>query len=204
MTVSADEYRSALRRHPPGRRHHPDVRQRPGGIHCDLVRPLSLNPPLVSFNITHTSSSIAALTKAPSVAVHLICEEQLEIARRFSASADQRFAEPVTWEPASTGGRCSQTHRRGCGAELTRLIPAGFPLVVARVTDALLQRGQGAAAVPRRPIPLCACAGRLRRQRSLRAHAIAWARLTAPYLRGMCLTCDFTVPSVMTSRSAMA
>ena len=36
------------------------------------------------------------------------------------------------------------------------------------------------------------------------AQAIAWARLTAPYFRRMCFTCDLTVPSVITNLSAIA
>lgn len=138
MTVSADEYRSALRRHPAGVVVITLMSDSgPVGFTATSFASLSLNPPLVSFNITHTSSSIAALTKAPSVAVHLICEEQLEIARRFSASADQRFAEPVRWSPLPTGEPLLSDTPTWLRAELTRLIPAGdSTLVVARVTDA--------------------------------------------------------------------
>ncbi len=146
MTVSADDYRTALRRHPAGVVIITLMSDRgPVGFTATSFASLSLNPPLVSFNITHTSSSIAALTKAPSVAVHLVCEEQLPVARRFSASADERFAEPDSWSPLPTGEPLLSGTPTWLRAELTRLIPAGdSTLVVARVTDVHCTNGDTA------------------------------------------------------------
>jgi flavin reductase (DIM6/NTAB) family NADH-FMN oxidoreductase RutF len=62
-----------------------------------------LNPPLVSFNITHTSSSIAAMRAANSVIVHLPGAEQLELAQRFSRSAEHRFSDLSSWHLLPTG-----------------------------------------------------------------------------------------------------
>lgn len=136
MTVGADEYRAALRRHPAGVVIITLISDgRPVGFTATSFASLSLDPPLVSFNITHTSSSIEALRNAPSVAVHLIAEEQLALARRFSASADQRFADPSSWTTLETGEPLLNGTATWLRASLDQLIPAGdSTLVIAKVT----------------------------------------------------------------------
>ncbi|MGI9125946.1 MAG: flavin reductase family protein [Mycobacterium sp.] len=146
MSVSADDYRAALRRHPAG------VviitlmsEDGPVGFTATSFASLSLSPPLVSFNITHTSSSIAALRTAPSVAVHLLSEQQLDVSRRFSASAEQRFADPATWTTLATGEPLLNGTPTWLRATLDRLIPAGdSTLVIAEVTH--LHRDEDASA----------------------------------------------------------
>ena len=136
MTVTADDYRCALRRHPAG------VviitlmsDDGPVGFTATSFASLSLSPPLVSFNITHTSSSIAALRKAPSVVVHLVSEKQLPVARRFSASADQRFADPRSWTRLETGEPLLSETPTWMRVAITQLIPAGdSSLIIGEVT----------------------------------------------------------------------
>ncbi len=146
MSVSDEDYRAALRRHPAGvvvitlMSEHGPV-----GFTATSFASLSLDPPLVSFNITHSSSSVAALSRAPSVLVHLLCEEQLAVAQRFSASAEHRFAEPDSWSPLPTGEPLLSGTPTWLRAELTRLIPAGdSTLVVATVTDLHCATGDSA------------------------------------------------------------
>ena len=136
MTVSADGYRSALRRHPAGVVVITLMSDTgPVGFTATSFTSLSLNPPLVSFNITDTSSSIAALRRAQSVAVHLLNEEQLPVARRFSASADQRFADTQSWSTLPTGEPLIAGTPAWLRATLSQLIPAGdSTLVIAQVT----------------------------------------------------------------------
>ena len=65
MTVTADAYRAALRRHPAGVVIVTLMSDAgPVGFTATSFASLSLDPPLVCFNITHTSSSIAALREA--------------------------------------------------------------------------------------------------------------------------------------------
>ncbi len=137
MTVTADDYRAALRRHPAGVVIITLMSDTgPVGFTATSFASLSLDPPLVCFNITHTSSSIAALRGAASVAVHLLSEDQLPVARRFSASAEQRFAEPNSWTTLDTGEPLLSGTPTWIRATLSDLIPAGdSTLVIAQVTD---------------------------------------------------------------------
>ncbi len=136
MTVTADAYRAALRRHPAGVvivTLQSDCG--PVGFTATSFASLSLDPPLVCFNITHTSSSIAALREAASIAVHLLSEEQTDLARRFSASADQRFADPELWTSLDTGEPLLTGTPTWLRAEVHQLIPAGdSTLVIGHVT----------------------------------------------------------------------
>jgi flavin reductase (DIM6/NTAB) family NADH-FMN oxidoreductase RutF len=136
MTVTAETYRAVLRRHPAGVVIITLMSDAgPVGFTATSFASLSLDPPLVSFNITHTSSSIAALRNASSVAVHLISEEQLHVARRFSASAEQRFNDAASWSLLETGEPLLTGAATWLRATLTQLIPAGdSTLVIAEVT----------------------------------------------------------------------
>lgn len=136
VTISAEDYRAALRRHPAGVVIITLMSENgPVGFTATSFSSLSLDPPLVSFNITHTSSSIAALRQAPSVAVHLLCEQQLDVSRRFSASAEQRFADPESWTMLGTGEPLLTGTPTWLRATLNQLIPAGdSTLVIAEVT----------------------------------------------------------------------
>ena len=102
--IDAALYRTALRRHAAGVTIITlDSANGPVGFTATSFSSLSLNPPLVSFNIAHTSSSISALRQAQSLIVHLIGDHQLPLAQRFSANADQRFADESAWVTLSTG-----------------------------------------------------------------------------------------------------
>ncbi|MEU1994190.1 flavin reductase family protein [Nocardia gamkensis] len=133
--VSAIEYRAALRRHPAG------VtivtlasRNGPVGFTATSFASLSLEPPLVSFNITCTSSSIGALEVAESVVIHLLGAHQLQLAQRFSRSADQRFADDTLWSPLDTGEPVLHGTPTWIHARVHQLIPAGDSvLVICRV-----------------------------------------------------------------------
>lgn len=137
MTVTADEYRTALRRHPAGvaiiTTNSPAG---PVGFTATSLASLSLNPPLVSFNITHTSSSLAAVHAADSVIVHLIGAHQLEVARRFSRAAEHRFADESLWTTADSGEPLLRDTPTWLRTTLRELIPAGdSTLVIAEVTQ---------------------------------------------------------------------
>lgn len=136
--LDAAAYRGALRRHPAG------VAiitltsaDGPVGFTATSFASLSLDPPLVSFNITHTSSSIAALRKAESMVIHLLGEHQLPLAQRFSRSAEQRFADPASWTTLDSGEPVLYGTPTWLRVETRQLLPAGdSTLVVAFVTHA--------------------------------------------------------------------
>ncbi|MBO0852146.1 MAG: flavin reductase family protein [Nocardia sp.] len=76
---------------------------RPVGFTATSFASLSLEPPLISFNIAHTSSSIEAMAAADSVVVHFLGAHQHDLARRFAGSAEQRFSDRSLWSPLDTG-----------------------------------------------------------------------------------------------------
>ncbi|MBD0323792.1 MAG: flavin reductase family protein [Aldersonia sp.] len=76
---------------------------RPVGFTATSFASLSLEPPLISFNIAHTSSSIKALHAADSLVIHLLGEHQRHIAQRFARTADERFTDRSLWTWLDTG-----------------------------------------------------------------------------------------------------
>lgn len=108
----------------------------PVGFTATSFASLSLNPPLVSFNITHTSSSIAAMRSAKSAVIHLPGAEQLELAQRFSLSAEERFADTSLWHVLPTGEPVLDGVPTWLRVQVDRLISAGdSTLVIGEVTE---------------------------------------------------------------------
>ena len=102
--ITADQYRAALRHYPSGVTIVTlDAGEGPIGFTASSFASLSLEPPLVSFNIAHTSSSLAALRNADSVVIHLLGEHQQHLARRFASDAAQRFTDSSLWSRLDTG-----------------------------------------------------------------------------------------------------
>lgn len=58
---------------------------------------LAVAPPLVSFNISQGASSWPTLESADHVGVHLLAQNQHEIARVFATSGIDRFAAVPSW-----------------------------------------------------------------------------------------------------------
>jgi len=131
MTVSAEQYRAALRRHPAGVAIVTMMSTGgPVGFTATSFASLSLNPPLISFNITETSSSIEAMRAAESVVVHLLGVQQLPLAQRFSRSAEHRFADTSLWSVLPTGEPVLHDVPTWLRAEIQRLIDAGDSTLV--------------------------------------------------------------------------
>ncbi|MFI6870664.1 flavin reductase family protein [Nocardia sp. NPDC050406] len=107
----------------------------PVGFTATSFASLSAEPPLISFNIAHTSSSIAALLRAESVVVHFLGEHQQHIAKRFSRAADQRFADHSLWTTLDTGEPVLHGTPIWVRATIHKLIELGdHTLVVGLVT----------------------------------------------------------------------
>lgn len=69
----------------------------PVGFTAISVVSVSLEPPLVSFNISKSSSSLVALARSRRAALHLLAEHQQHLASRFAADRDRRFVEDGAW-----------------------------------------------------------------------------------------------------------
>ncbi|WP_408014463.1 flavin reductase family protein [Rhodococcus spongiicola] len=134
--IGNDEYKAAMRRHPAGVTIVTlDSKDGPVGFTATSFASLSMNPPLISFNIALTSSSIKALHAADSIVVHLLGEHQQHLAQRFSRSADQRFSDESLWGRLETGEPVLHGTPIWMRATIHRLIPAGdHTLVIGLVT----------------------------------------------------------------------
>jgi len=101
--VDAELFRALLRRHAaavvvitaPG--------EPPAGFTATSFTSVSLDPPLVSFCLANTASAGPAVAAADVVAVHVLTEEQEQVARTFSTKGIDRFAAHGSWRPGPGG-----------------------------------------------------------------------------------------------------
>lgn len=121
----------------------------PVGFTATSFASLSLDPPLVSFNISHTSSSIGALHSADSVVIHLLGEHQQHLAQRFARSADQRFADKSLWARLDSGEPVLHGTPSWLRVTVDQLIPIGdHTLVIGLVTRVHADADDDSAAAP--------------------------------------------------------
>lgn len=101
----------------------------PVGFTAVSVASVSLAPPLLSFNVSQTSSSLATLLASRRYAVHLLAGDQEHVARRFAADATARFADRSTWSWADDGlPRLHGSLLRAAG-DLVDMVRAGDSLL---------------------------------------------------------------------------
>nr|WP_306357323.1 MULTISPECIES: flavin reductase family protein [unclassified Nocardia] len=134
--IAAHQYRAAMRHYPAGVTVVTLMSDNgPVGFTATSFASVSLDPPLITFNIAETSSSIDALLHAESVVVHFLGEHQRHIAQRFSRAAAQRFTDRSLWTTLDTGEPVLHGTPIWVRAAIHRLIPIGdHTLVVSLVT----------------------------------------------------------------------
>ena len=103
---------------------------RPVGFTAISVVSVSMRPPLLSFNVTRTSSSLGGLTASGRFAAHLLRADQHETAGRFSRAAAQRFADPATWAWAADGLPALVDVLARASGDVDRLVDAGDSVLV--------------------------------------------------------------------------
>ncbi|MCD7053846.1 flavin reductase family protein [Rhodococcus sp. BH2-1] len=149
-SISNEEYKAAMRRHPAGVTIVTlDSENGPVGFTATSFASLSMNPPLISFNIALNSSSINALHAADSVVVHLLGEHQQHLSQRFSRSADQRFSDESLWSRLETGEPVLHGTPIWMRTTIHQLIPAGdHTLVIGLITRLHNENDAEASAAP--------------------------------------------------------
>jgi flavin reductase (DIM6/NTAB) family NADH-FMN oxidoreductase RutF len=101
--VDPDLFRALLRRHAaavvvitaPG--------TPPAGFTATSFTSVSLDPPLVSFCLAHSASAWPAVQTAEVIAVHVLTQEQEQVARTFATRGIDRFAAHGAWHPGPDG-----------------------------------------------------------------------------------------------------
>jgi flavin reductase (DIM6/NTAB) family NADH-FMN oxidoreductase RutF len=148
--ITADQYRAAMRHYPAGVTVvtlHP--KDKPIGFTATSFASVSADPPLVSFNIAHTSSSIDALHAAESVVIHFLGEHQQHIAQRFARTADERFTDRSLWTKLDTGEPVLYGTPLWLRVEISQLIPVGdHTLVIGLVARVHDETGTELSAAP--------------------------------------------------------
>lgn len=95
--VAPDTFRALLRRQAASVAVVTAAGDPPVGFTATSFTSVSLHPPLVSFCLARSSSSWPTVSRAEHVAVHLLGEEQREVARTFATSGIDRFAAYSGW-----------------------------------------------------------------------------------------------------------
>ena len=110
----------------------------PAGFTATSVVSVSVDPPLLSFNVGRASSSTAALESAGRCAVHLLAAGAEPLARSFAGPADQRFADPAVWRWGADGLPELAAVAARLSGPVVSLVPAGDSrIVVVEVHDAV-------------------------------------------------------------------
>jgi 3-hydroxy-9,10-secoandrosta-1,3,5(10)-triene-9,17-dione monooxygenase reductase component len=76
---------------------------RPNGLAVNAFTSVSLEPPLVSFCVAHTSTTWPRLRGAGRLCVNVLAASQLDVCRRLAAPGGEKLA-GLAWEPSPGGG----------------------------------------------------------------------------------------------------
>lgn len=76
---------------------------RPTGLAVGSFTSVSLEPPLVSFCVAHTSTTWQRLRSARRLCVNILAASQLDVCLRMAARGVERFA-GLEWAPSPGGG----------------------------------------------------------------------------------------------------
>ena len=79
-----------------------DARGHPCGITVNSFSSVSLEPPLVLWNIARVSNSLEAFVNADAFAINVLAEQQLDVAAHFARS-DHRLFDGVEFEDGIGG-----------------------------------------------------------------------------------------------------
>ncbi|WP_442915041.1 flavin reductase family protein [Leifsonia sp. Leaf336] len=102
--LTPDEFKLAFRNHAAGVAViTADAGEGPVGLTATSVFSVSAEPPLLVFSISAQSSSAPTILKAEHVVVHLLADEQLDLAQLCATSGVDRFADTSIWTRLITG-----------------------------------------------------------------------------------------------------
>lgn len=104
MTVAATEapplpslYRAVMRHHAKGVAIITAGSEQPTGFCATSLASVSLDPPLMSFTVGLRATSWPAMRTARYVMVHLLADDQEDLARRFAQPGTEKFGPPTRW-----------------------------------------------------------------------------------------------------------
>lgn len=102
----------------------------PVGFTCQSFTSISVDPPLISFSISRTSKSLAALRAHGRVVVNFLSAPQQALSGQFARSGTDKWA-GVTWSPSEVNGAPTLDDVTGWVAgEIVQEIEAGDHLIL--------------------------------------------------------------------------
>jgi flavin reductase (DIM6/NTAB) family NADH-FMN oxidoreductase RutF len=108
----------------------------PFGLLVTSLASVSASPPLISFNVARTSSSWPALAGAEHLGVHVLGEDQEDLAARFARKGADRFATPTSWQSGPHGTPVIDGTAAWAVAQVEHRFEAGdHVIVVARLSQ---------------------------------------------------------------------
>lgn len=133
-------FRAALGGHPAGvvivTAHDGDG---PLGLTATSFVSISLDPPLVAFAVDSGSSTWQRLQTADALVIHLLSEEQHDLASTFARRGIDRFAAPTAWTTLETGEPLLVDAPAWLRCSVDRVLELGdHHFVVARVCEAFV------------------------------------------------------------------
>lgn len=112
-----------------------DVDGAPVGFACQSFAALSLDPPLVLFCPSLTSSTWPHIERSGMFAVNVLADDQREISRTFGRSGPDKFA-GLRWTPAGNGAPVLDGVLTWAACQLESVTVAGdHRIAVGRVTE---------------------------------------------------------------------
>ena len=107
----------------------------PVGLAVGSFSSVSLDPALVGFFATHSSSTWPKIEAAGTFCVNILAEEQEEVCRRFAMSGGDKFA-GLGWSPAGSGSPHLDGALAWIDCDIDGVVDAGdHVLVLGRVRD---------------------------------------------------------------------
>ncbi|MBT2394585.1 flavin reductase family protein [Streptomyces sp. ISL-100] len=100
---SPELLRSVFRQHAAGVAVITAQGSRPVGFTATSLNSVAADPPMISFGVGTGSSSWPVLAEAEHIGVHILAEDQRELAATFARSGADRFAAPTRWRAGPEG-----------------------------------------------------------------------------------------------------
>jgi flavin reductase (DIM6/NTAB) family NADH-FMN oxidoreductase RutF len=102
-TASPGKYRAVMRHHAKGVAIITAGTKTPTGFCATSLASVSLDPPLVSFTVGLHATSWSAMRTARYVMVHLLADDQEDLARRFAQPGGEKFGPSTRWHRGPHG-----------------------------------------------------------------------------------------------------
>jgi len=107
----------------------------PVGFACQAFAALSLDPPLVLFCPSRTSSTWDSIARSGAFCVNVLAEDQRDVSRTFGSSGADKFT-GIGWSPAPSGSPVLDGALTWADCEIETTHPAGdHDLVIGRLTQ---------------------------------------------------------------------